>query len=600
MKFFRGVFAALFVWAVFLHAYTPTHPWLTDPENTRPHLDSLAMFWEGTFNTEKGAFYTEIKRNGDIETKWGTADYANTLTQSRNAYAMIRIFMVNGDTSYLNMAERALRFMRAHAWDESRGGWYTVVKMDGSVPYPNDRKTIFQNLYALLGLTAYWECTRDPEIKSWIDETFDVLENRMWDTLHDGYFEYANANWSYPKDKSFNGIVDAITTHLVTFSMYDPESRYMSRWLEQTELILTKLVPTITPDAPFFKEYFSSSWGDGSTDPNREEWGNSGHMNKASWCLARLYRFNPQEAYLEAAELITGNMYDYAFDNEHGGMWGAFNRSTNLPNWNWNKSWWEQQQAVMAGLQLYDLTGKDVYLQMADSTLHFYTRFLVDHQYGGVFAEVSNDGRTIINDGKGGGWKAGYHSSEYAYYVYLYQSLLNLNRPVTLHFRPHESALNCQKLKPLAIEDDRLWITAVERNGESWKTFGKDFVDFSHAEPGDVFTVTFSPDSTVQYVGTREIYRPRHYALQQNYPNPFNATTVIPFTMDKEGQAELTIYQLDGTFVQRILFTRSAGEQTFTWNGTDASGRDVASGIYVYQLRINGRHAGTRTMVMMK
>jgi hypothetical protein len=293
-------------------------------------------------------------------------------------------------------------------------------------------------------------------------------------------------------------------------------------------------------------------------------------------------------------------MYSYAFDKEYGGMWGAFNRSTNEPNWNWNKSWWEQQQAVMAGLQLYDLTGRDFYLQMADSTLHFYTQFLVDHEYGGVFHEVSRDGLSIVNDGKGGGWKGAYHSSENAYYVYLYQSLLNLQQPVVLHFRPHETALARQILRPLAIENNRLWITDVKKNNEPWILFGKEFVDFSNAAPGDVFTVTFSPDSSIQYTGIQDVYKPITHTLQQNYPNPFNASTTIPFRMDQNGYAELTIYTLDGRFVKKTAASLSAGEHIFTWNGTSEKGQNVPSGIYVYQLRINGHTAGTRTMVMVK
>lgn len=600
MKFFQGLFACQLIIAAILHAYEPSHPWLTDPTSIYSHIDSLAVFWEGTFNHHTGAFYTEIKRNGDIETKWGTADYATTLTQSRNAYAMVRCFMMNGDTTYLSIAGKALRFMRNHAWDELRGGWYTVVKMDGTVPYPNDKKTIFQNLYALLGLTAYWECTRDPDVKNWIDETFDILEEKMWDSLFEGYFEYANANWTYPKDKSFNGIMDAITTHLVILSAHDPNGRYMERWKELAELTLDILMPTISDDTPFFKEYFSSSWGNGSTDPGREEWGNSGHMNKTAWCLTRLYRLDPKEEYLQAAEVITGNMYSFAFDKEYGGMWGAFNRTSNEPNWNWNKSWWEQQQAIMAGLQLYNLTGKDFYLQMADSTLHFYTRFLVDHEYGGVFHEVSSNGQSIVNDGKGGGWKGAYHSTENAYYVYLYQSLFNLHKTVILHYRPHETALSRQKLRPLAMDDDQLWIIDAEKNGVPWITFGKDFVDFSNAESGDVFTVIFSPDSTTQYTGIQEIYKPITHSLQQNYPNPFNASTIIPFHMDKNGNAELTIYSLDGRFVKSISSSLPAGNHTFSWHGTEDNGQIVPSGIYVYQLKINGHTAGTRTMVMIK
>jgi len=88
--------------------------------------------------------------------------------------------------------------------------------------------------------------------------------------------------------------------------------------------------------------------------------------------------------------------------------------------------------------------------------------------------------------------------------------------------------------------------------------------------------------------------------LQQNYPNPFNPTTTIRFDLPSRGEVELVIYDASGARV--AIIARGfypAGSHTVRWNGTDASGARVASGVYFYRLRSNGVELA-RKMLLLK
>ncbi|MEK7728874.1 MAG: FlgD immunoglobulin-like domain containing protein [candidate division KSB1 bacterium] len=95
---------------------------------------------------------------------------------------------------------------------------------------------------------------------------------------------------------------------------------------------------------------------------------------------------------------------------------------------------------------------------------------------------------------------------------------------------------------------------------------------------------------------------PQAFALQQNYPNPFNPSTTITFTLpqDFRGVATLRIYNMLGEMVRELVQRDlSAGTYREVWDGLDASGRRMASGVYLYQLRA-GSFASTKKLVMMK
>ena len=88
--------------------------------------------------------------------------------------------------------------------------------------------------------------------------------------------------------------------------------------------------------------------------------------------------------------------------------------------------------------------------------------------------------------------------------------------------------------------------------------------------------------------------------LHDAYPNPFNPTTTIQVDMAKTAQASLTIYNVLGQKV-KVLYNGKLdqGSRKFNWNGVSASGRQVASGLYFYQLK-TGNTVQTKAVMFIK
>ncbi len=108
--------------------------------------------------------------------------------------------------------------------------------------------------------------------------------------------------------------------------------------------------------------------------------------------------------------------------------------------------------------------------------------------------------------------------------------------------------------------------------------------------------------------------------LKQNSPNPFNPETTIPFVLSEElwevdrPVVSLRIYNVLAQIVA-IPVLQGTGEKfeniALDWNGTGEyeafwdgkvldTGREAPSGVYVYQIIVNGRAAGSKKMTVIK
>ena len=98
---------------------------------------------------------------------------------------------------------------------------------------------------------------------------------------------------------------------------------------------------------------------------------------------------------------------------------------------------------------------------------------------------------------------------------------------------------------------------------------------------------------------------PKETALLANYPNPFNPETWLPYQLSKPADVTLTIYAVDGQVVRRlVLGHQPAGmyqsrSRAAYWDGRNAFGESVASGIYFYTLTA-GDFTATRKMLIRK
>ncbi len=143
------------------------------------------------------------------------------------------------------------------------------------------------------------------------------------------------------------------------------------------------------------------------------------------------------------------------------------------------------------------------------------------------------------------------------------------------------------------LPDDFVYAIAIDGSGNKW-----------FATSGGVAYLgvpTSVPDEPVQ----NNI--PNSFELFQNYPNPFNPNTTIPFTVygsqlivHSPIHTTLKIYNIRGQLVRTLVDDeRLLGYYQVFWDGKDNSGKEVASGIYFYQLKTRD-YSDTRKMILLR
>ena len=79
---------------------------------------------------------------------------------------------------------------------------------------------------------------------------------------------------------------------------------------------------------------------------------------------------------------------------------------------------------------------------------------------------------------------------------------------------------------------------------------------------------------------------PQYFDLKQNYPNPFNPVTTINYSLPEQSDVMLVVYDIQGREVKNIVAeSQPAGTYKVQWNGLDAAGLPVSSGMYFARLQ---------------
>jgi hypothetical protein len=129
------------------------------------------------------------------------------------------------------------------------------------------------------------------------------------------------------------------------------------------------------------------------------------------------------------------------------------------------------------------------------------------------------------------------------------------------------------------------------------------FVDTSvqpGATYGYVVGVVTSEGSEIRSAHAMVTARNIALTIEQNVPNPFNPTTSIAYELPEAGNVRLSVYDAQGRFVVDLeRGFRSSGAHTVTWDGRDALGQSVASGVYFYRLTSDERSL-TKKLVLLK
>lgn len=92
---------------------------------------------------------------------------------------------------------------------------------------------------------------------------------------------------------------------------------------------------------------------------------------------------------------------------------------------------------------------------------------------------------------------------------------------------------------------------------------------------------------------------PNEFELLQNYPNPFNPSTTIQYALSKPSDVRLTIHDLKGHELAVLAAgSQAPGTHRLTWNGCNAAGEPLPTGVYIARLRSGTDTAMTRMLLI--
>ena len=143
-----------------------------------------------------------------------------------------------------------------------------------------------------------------------------------------------------------------------------------------------------------------------------------------------------------------------------------------------------------------------------------------------------------------------------------------------------------------------LWNSAYECTTQNNRYFWIDDQGFDAT--GNPLVLGVDIFNVCHYTEAGELPLDAGLTLRGNFPNPFNPKTNIAFSLAEPGRVRLEIFDLSGRLVRTLIDAQAdAGEHVAEWNGRDANGAPVSSGIYFAKVSANGA-AESKKMTLLK
>jgi cellobiose epimerase len=314
---------------------------------------------------------------------------------------------------YAEAARHGFEFMAARMWDEKCGGFYWEVSPPGdraTLPY----KHLYGQAFALYAISEYAASTGDQRSKELASRLFEVMERRAHDKKYGGYAESFGREWN-PESAELGGLAirqpraKTMNTHI---HLLEAVTRYCE--VSGDSLGRERLVELMVILSNSVLRKASGI----CTDRHEEDWRpllastatevSYGHNMESIHLLMETSRVLglPHEPLLDFYRTLTEYSIRHGFDDKRGGFFssGPLNGAANRLE----KIWWVEAESLLSMLELFCLTGEEMFLGPFLKTLDWIVNFQADWENGEWFERITPDARPA--GVKAGPWKCPYHN----------------------------------------------------------------------------------------------------------------------------------------------------------------------------------------------
>ncbi|ULQ56597.1 AGE family epimerase/isomerase [Flavihumibacter rivuli] len=368
-------------------------------------LDRILGFWaESTIDQQYGGFLGRISYDGKVD----PFAEKSLILNSRVLWAFSKAYNAGGGSMYLGLAQRSFEFLHQFFLDKQNGGLYWSVNFDGAVK--QTRKQVYGQAFGIYGLAEYYKASGDPRSLTLAKDLFWLLEQHGHDKQFGGYLEAFDREWRMPSDMRLSekevNVPKTMNTHLHLLEAFANLNEVWDSDLLQERLVeLLELFPKyiIDPANSHQHLFFSHDWNRVPSDISY------GHDIEASWLL------------LDAAEAIGDPVLVEKFRklsvkitqattmamSPEGGL--LYESDWTYSNWNAERHWWPQVEAMVGYFNAWSLTGEQGYLDRVFQLWNFVSNYLMDNDKLDWLWGVDASLRPLVNQDRLGFWKCPYH-----------------------------------------------------------------------------------------------------------------------------------------------------------------------------------------------
>ena len=369
-------------------------------------LVRILDYWKKhTVDLAHGGFYGRIDHQGIVD----AIAPKGLVLNARILYAFSAGYRQTKQAQYLQMAQRAFKYLCTYFYDKTFGGMFWAVDADGK---PLDtKKQVYGIAFCIYALSEYHIAFESKEALVLAKELYELLEAKSLDKVNGGYFEAFTQGWALLESpKLSNKDQDSpktMNTHLHVLEAY---SNLFKIWPN------IKLKNSIVELLQILKHYFISPQGHLHLFFS-EDWRlesdtiSYGHDIEASWLIWEAAKLVEDEQQLLTTKQMILSIAQAArkgLDTD-GSLLNESN--TELTVWNKERHWWQQAEAMVGWMNAWQLNGLQENFETVIDCWSFIKTHLVDQEKGEWFWGVNQDYSKMIQEDKAGFWKCPYHNT---------------------------------------------------------------------------------------------------------------------------------------------------------------------------------------------
>ncbi len=378
--------------------------------------NTILPFWlKHGIDTVNGGIYTGLDYDGSViesdksvwfqgRSLWTFATSAIVLKKYQSTYGKDYSSLI---AQCLMACDSLVQFLEAHCTDSMDGRMYFRVTCDGK-PVIKRLRYVFSETFAIVGFAAYARATGKKDYSDKAYTLFNIVQNIL-DTPGALIPKFD------PVNRSSRGfglpmiLLNTVAELRLAFEEFDSEKISLCNDVIDTQLHEIKTY-FIRPELRVVLEQCSF---DGSIQHEHIEGRqlNPGHAIEGAWFIMKEGMYRKDKELQSLGITMLDWMWKWGWDDQYGGIiyFRDLDGKSCSEYWHDMKFWWPQNEAVIATMYAYKITGDESYKEKFMRSHTYFKQHFLDTVNGSCFGYFHRDG-TRSTDLKGNMYKGPFHT----------------------------------------------------------------------------------------------------------------------------------------------------------------------------------------------